>query len=151
MPARRLKARALDQRSVRKKLAEPGRLSSVYDVGIIWGPILRESPMRSAALCTLVCAGTLAVLGSEPATASAILTVRPMFPRDNVWNVPIDTLPVDPSSNAYVATIGATQPAHPDFGTVYAGAPNGIPFVVVSGAQARVAVSFDYADESDPG
>jgi hypothetical protein len=107
--------------------------------------------MRSAALTMLLCAGTLAALAGEPAAGSAILTVRPMFPRDNVWNVPIDTLPVDPNSNAYVSTIGAATPAHPDFGTVYAGAPNGIPFVVVPGAQARVAVSFDYADESDPG
>jgi hypothetical protein len=40
---------------------------------------------------------------------------------------------------------------HPDFGTVWNGAPNGIPYVVVAGTQARVAVSFDYHEESDPG
>ena len=74
-----------------------------------------------------------------------------MFPRDNVWNVAIDTLPVDANSGAYVTTIGATKPMHADFGTVYNGAPNGIPFVVVPGSQPRVAVGFDYADESDPG
>jgi hypothetical protein len=39
---------------------------------------------------------------------------------------------------------------HADFGTVYNGAPNGIPFIVVRAASGRVAVSFDYADESDP-
>jgi hypothetical protein len=93
----------------------------------------------------------LAALAVELAAASAILSVRPMFPPDNVWNVPIDTLPVDANSNAYVTTIGSTRPAHPDFGTVYLGAPNGIPYVVVSGTQARVPVSFDYADESDAG
>jgi hypothetical protein len=107
--------------------------------------------MRSAALATLLCAGALAALVTQPAAASATISVRPMFPSDNLWNVPVDTLPVDANSNAYVTTIGATKLAHPDFGTVYAGAPNGIPFVVVSGAQPRVAVSFDYAGESDPG
>lgn len=92
-----------------------------------------------------------ALAGAAAASASPILTVRPMFPRDNVWNVAVDQLPVDANSAAYVTTIGAAKPMHADFGTVYNGAPNGIPFVVVPGAQPRVAVSFDYADESDPG
>ena len=39
----------------------------------------------------------------------------------------------------------------PDFGTVWDGAPNGIPYVLVGGTQPKVPVSFDYADESDPG
>ncbi len=85
------------------------------------------------------------------AVASAILLVRPRFPADNVWNVRVDTLPADVNSNAYVTTIGGNKTLHPDFGTVYNGAPNGIPFVVVPGSQPRVPVSFDYADESDPG
>lgn len=91
----------------------------------------------------------LASIGS--AAASAILSVRPMFPRDNVWNVAIDTLPVDANSATYVTTIGAAKTLHADFGTVYNGAPNGIPYVVVPGSQPKVAVGFDYADESDPG
>ena len=85
------------------------------------------------------------------AAGSAIITVRPMFPPDNVWNVAVDALPLDANSAAYVTTIGATKTLHADFGTVYNGAPNGIPFVVVPGSQPKVAVSFDYADESDPG
>jgi hypothetical protein len=40
---------------------------------------------------------------------------------------------------------------HPDFGTVYAGAPNGIPFAIVSRRTRRVPVSFDFAGESDRG
>lgn len=75
----------------------------------------------------------------------------PLFPTDNVWNSAIDSLPVDPNSSAYVATIGAAKPLHADFGTVYNGAPNGIPFVAVGGSQAKVPVSFKYAGESDPG
>ena len=106
--------------------------------------------MRPSAFSLLVCAG-LAAPAVEVASASAILTVRPMFPANNVWNVAIDKLPLDANSSLYVNTIGASKSAHADFGTVYAGAPNGIPYVVVSGTQPRVAVSFDYADESDPG
>jgi hypothetical protein len=34
---------------------------------------------------------------------------------------------------------------------VYAGAPNGIPYVVVPAGTPGVPVSFEYADESDPG
>lgn len=75
----------------------------------------------------------------------------PVLPVDNIWNAPVDTLPRHPDSDAYVATIGATRGIHPDFGTVYGGAPIGIPFVTVAGSQPRVPVSFDYANESDPG
>src|SRR5256885_3301529 len=82
---------------------------------------------------------------------SPTLICCPVFPSTNVWNTAIDTLPVDPNSNAYVATIGAAKAVHPDFGTVYNGAPNGIPFVAVGGSQAKVPVSFSYAGESDPG
>jgi hypothetical protein len=50
-----------------------------------------------------------------------------------------------------IASIGLEDPVHPDFGTVYNGAPNGIPFTVVSGHARRVRVRFQYADESDRG
>jgi hypothetical protein len=40
---------------------------------------------------------------------------------------------------------------HADFGTTFEGQPNGIPFVEVGAGQARVPVTFDFADESDPG
>jgi len=77
---------------------------------------------------------------------------RTVFPADNAWNTDISAEPVDPNSTALIASCGgATKRVHPDFGTVWDGAPNGIPYILVSGAQARVAVSFDYADESDPG
>ena len=47
--------------------------------------------------------------------------------------------------------MGLTTGLHPDFGTTWDGAPNGIPYVTVSRTQKTVAVSFEYADESDPG
>ncbi len=73
------------------------------------------------------------------------------FPADNPWNQDISQAPVDPNSDALIAGIGASVGLHPDFGTVWNGAPNGIPYVVIGGTQATVPVSFDYADESDPG
>jgi hypothetical protein len=69
--------------------------------------------------------------------------------------VPVDDLPLDPSSAAYISTIGAAEYVHADFGSGEwppgSGAPIGIPFTDVSGDQAQVAVSFTYASESDPG
>jgi len=75
-----------------------------------------------------------------------------VFPADNIWNTPVDTLPVDTNSAAYVATIGASVHVHADFGSgLWDGGPIGIPYVVIPGTQPRVPVTFDYDDESDPG
>ena len=97
------------------------------------------------------CIAMLAVAIAPSAAASPTLLGCPLFPVDNVWNAAIDMLPVDANSNAYVQTIGAAKPMHADFGTVYAGAPNGIPFITVAASQPKVPVTFQYADESDPG
>lgn len=75
----------------------------------------------------------------------------PLQPPSDVWNTPVDTLPVDGNSAAYIQTIGPTKGLHPDFGTTYQGAPNGIPYVIVPRSQPLVEVSFLYDDESDPG
>jgi hypothetical protein len=84
--------------------------------------------------------------------AGASLHGKRVFPADNPWNEDISGLPIDPNSNNLIAGIGLSAGLHPDFGTVWAGAPNGIPYIVVSGAQQKVAINFtDYADESDPG
>jgi hypothetical protein len=76
---------------------------------------------------------------------------RAIFPASNAWRTDISTSPRDANSDSLIASCGATKGVHPDFGTVYAGAPNGIPYVVVHGTQARVPVSFFYGNESDPG
>jgi hypothetical protein len=76
-------------------------------------------------------------------------TSCPVFPADNPWNQRVNTLPVAKNSAALIAQIGLSSPVHPDFGTVYNGAPNGIPYAVVSNATKRVPVSFQYASESD--
>ena len=84
--------------------------------------------------------------------AGASLHGKQLFPADNAWNEDISNAPVDPNSANLINSIGAGTGLHPDFGTVYAGAPNGIPYVVVSGSQTKVPVSFSpYGGESDPG
>jgi hypothetical protein len=84
--------------------------------------------------------------------AGASLHGKRVFPSDNPWNQDISEMPVDPNSSNLIAGMGLNTSLHPDFGTVWAGAPNGIPYVVVSGAQAKVPITFTaYGDESDPG
>ncbi len=73
----------------------------------------------------------------------------PMFPPDNAFNQRVDRLPVAAGSARYIARIGLGDPVHPDFGTVYDGAPNGIPYAIVSNTTKRVPVTFQYASESD--
>jgi hypothetical protein len=74
-----------------------------------------------------------------------------IFPSSNPWNTDISGYPVHAASDTYIDNIGRSQHVHPDFGTVWQGAPIGIPYVLVPGTQPKVPVSFDYADESDPG
>lgn len=85
--------------------------------------------------------------------AGASLNGAIPFPASNAWNTDISGAAVDPNSDSLIASIGLTRGLHPDFGSgLYEGAPIGIPYVVVSSAQPKVAVTFtDYGDESDPG
>jgi len=82
---------------------------------------------------------------------NASLEGRRPFPADNPWNTPVDQDPVDPNSDTLIASIGLTRGLHPDFGANYNGGPFGIPYIVVGGTTPAVSVTFDYADESDPG
>jgi hypothetical protein len=75
----------------------------------------------------------------------------PLFPTDNPWNTRVDTLPVDANSAAYLASMGLSTGLHADFATTWDDEPNGIPYVCVTGTQKKVPVTFEYADESDPG
>ena len=94
------------------------------------------------------------------ATSAAVPDVGPgaslhgkrVFPPDNPWNQDISNAPLDPNSARLIAAIGLDDRLHPDFGTVYRGAPNGIPYVVVAGSQPLVRIDLgSYAGESDPG
>lgn len=89
---------------------------------------------------------------TPPPTDGGGSTTRLVFPADNPWNTDISAQPVDPNSATLLNSCGgAGRKVHADFGTVWDGAPNGIPYVLVGGTQAKIPVSFDYADESDPG
>jgi len=75
-----------------------------------------------------------------------------VLPPDNIWNTPIDQLPVLTNSSSMVTTIGAGTGFHADFGSgMWDGGPIGIPFVTVGGTQTKVPATFLYADESDRG
>ncbi|MCB2187941.1 MAG: hypothetical protein KQJ78_16095 [Deltaproteobacteria bacterium] len=91
--------------------------------------------------------------GAPPAPPAALSCA--LFPANNIWNTRVDNLPRDANSDAYVNTIGASTGMHPDFGSGEwppgSGSPIGIPFVEVAGSQPKVAITFDYQDESDPG
>ena len=96
-------------------------------------------------------APTEAVSTEQPGLgAGASLNGYRPFPGDNPWNRDVSTDPVDPASDLLIAACG-TRNLHPDFGTTWNGVPIGIPYVIVSGTQAMVPVTFDYAGESDPG
>ncbi len=76
-----------------------------------------------------------------------------VFPASNVWNQPVDKLPVAKDSATLISSIGLDSPVHADFGSgLYDGQKIGIPYVVVSGKTTpKFRVAFDYASESDKG
>jgi hypothetical protein len=90
----------------------------------------------------------------EEATAPTLEGCE-MFPADNIWNVPVNDLPVHELSSEWVENIGFEENLHPDFGSgLWEGAPIGIPFNVVDGEQAFVEIVFDAPwgdEENDPG
>lgn len=84
--------------------------------------------------------------------AGASLHGKQLFPPDNAWNEDISTASVDPNSDNLIAGMGLTTSLHPDFGTVWNGAPNGIPYIVVAGNQTAVPINFTaFGSQSDPG
>lgn len=128
-----------------------GASRRTFLAGLLAGAAARDARGAGAALrlpprqdCTLGC--TSSVCGRVPEGCT-------LFPASNVWNTPIDTLPVDAHSDAYVASIGPDAGLHPDFGSgLYEGQPVGIPFVRVPASQPPATITFtEAAAESDPG
>lgn len=75
-----------------------------------------------------------------------------VFPADNVWKWDISGYQVHPNSNNFITSVGAATKLHPDFGTVWNGAPMGIPYLVVTSSQPLIPIVYtDYGDESDAG
>ncbi|MEQ2008229.1 MAG: hypothetical protein ABMA26_15640 [Limisphaerales bacterium] len=114
-------------------------------------PITRRHFIGCAALTAPILAQPSFAAEAIPLGPNISLKGRRPFPDDNPWNRDISQDPVDPNSDAIVESIGLAKSLHPDFGTVWQGAPSGIPYVVVDSKQPRVPVRFEYADESDPG
>ncbi len=113
---------------------------------------MRKSVLERRAHFGLLVLATLAAL-SAPASAWAVqISGCTILPPENPWNRDVSGDPVSTAlTSTYVANInqGTNKNLHPDFGTnpLY-----GIPFVVVSGTQAKVPINFvAYPAESDPG
>ena len=109
---------------------------------------LMQRHCRSAQIT--LCA--LALLATNAQAAGPTLAGCPMLPETHILNTPVEQLPVDPASAAYIASIGATRTLRADFGSgLWEGGPIGIPYTRVTNAQAKSSISFTYADESDAG
>ncbi len=109
---------------------------------------------RIALLLTVALAAPFVPIGLSAGVAVPIpgAPACTTAPADSHWHADVSALPVDAKSSTYVASAGATKPLHADFGSgLYDGGPIGIPFTTVPGAQTKVPITFDYADESDPG
>jgi hypothetical protein len=101
------------------------------------------------ALALGAAAGILALSGAS--ARSPRLASCPVSPPDNPWNQRVDKLPVASNSSVIIESIGADTGLHPDFGSgLWDGAPR-IPITVARPGVPKSRVSFDYADESDPG
>jgi hypothetical protein len=88
--------------------------------------------------------------GGAPGTGAFAGSPRigdcPVFPNDNPWNTDVSNAPVD-TSHDYIGSLGSMT-LWPDFGGDGA---YGIPYVSVPFSQPLVPISFEVADESDPG
>ncbi len=75
-----------------------------------------------------------------------------ILPSNNIWNAPVDTLPVAVNSALMINNIGQDTGLHADFGSgTWDGAKIGIPITIVNSNQPNVPITFTYEDESDPG
>jgi len=113
----------------------------------MWGRSVR---VASAAVLVVVLAGIAAsvALAVPPAPSTRLPNAPncPIFPATNVWNKPVDTLPVAANSATMINAIGANVGLHPDFGS-FAG--YGIPINVVTRNQVTHRVRFLYKSESN--
>lgn len=99
-------------------------------------------------------AGTALCPPTVPTQGAPVRSAAPLFPADNWWNLDVRSAPVDANSAAYIGFInnGGNRKLHPDFGgeeSPGSVAIYGMPYAVVDATQAKAAVTFQYADESD--
>src|SRR5688572_13479424 len=73
---------------------------------------------------------------------SSVIGGCPMFPGNNIWNTPINNLPVHARSDQWINTIGRNTEFHMDFGSgTWNGGPIGIPYNIVGAGVSKVPVS----------
>jgi len=110
-------------------------------------------PAAALLLGAIVAGPLLGGAGPAAANLPGLAGGCTLFPADNVWHADVSKLPVHPRSADWIASMGGpARLLHPDFGpNDTGGQPYGIPYSVVAGSTQKVAVSFDYADESDAG
>src|SRR5438067_1244178 len=109
---------------------------------------LAVAPMVLAIPAIAQCPASVPVEGAPPPGP------LPIFPPDNWWNLDISAAPVDGNSASYIAFVnnGGTRQLHPDFGgEVSPGSVDvyGMPYAIVDGSQPKLAVTFQYWNESD--
>jgi hypothetical protein len=125
-------------------------LTAVAGLGLlVWGGL-------TAVAATLAGTSQYLPIIRQPGTPSPQIAGCNIFPADNIWNTPIDSLPVHANSVSYVNRIGAGRTLHADFGSGVwppgSNSPIGIPFITVPSGQPKVAVTFVWwPEESDPG
>lgn len=124
---------------------------------VVPSPVATESPVEdrltaTAALATQTIENT-SEAGNPSNSDGPMLAGCPMFPADNIWNAPVDSLPLHPLSQEWIDSIGRDQGFHMDFGSgEWDGGPIGIPYNVVTGsAVPAYDPQFYYPDESDAG
>jgi hypothetical protein len=103
-----------------------------------------QIPIRVAAALSLF--AVFAVCNANAQTVHSVGGCQ-ILPANNIWNTPVDNLPVDPNSATYVNSIGPLSPLFPDFWSNVSGV-----FINVVGAnQPRVPVFIGFSGEADPG
>ena len=104
-------------------------------------------------VCVLV-AATAGMAAPATAVAASLPAAPacPMFPADSFWHADVSRLPVDANSATYVASAGRHRAAARRLRIGHLGRrPDRDPVQRRARHPARGPVSFDYADESDPG
>ena len=103
-------------------------------------------PSRFRLTAACVAAAVAGIAAAAAPVLNGPLPARQVFPATNWWNLDVSAAPVDPRSGAFIDFVSGrtdsnatnTRRMHPDFGPP----PYGIPYVVVSGDQPHVPVTF---------
>ena len=113
---------------------------------------MSTTPRARRAAISITLLATVSLFAAGPADAQQTIGQCSILPANNIWNTPVDTLPVLSNSSSMVNTIGASTGFHADFGSgTWNGGPIGIPFITVPGTQTKYPATFLYDDESDLG